>query len=157
PAGGDLEKCVLSLCRSALPFRQMAGLLSDRGSSFGETMDAVATTGPPAGLLFDPFPGEFRIVQTLGQGAFGKVYRAAAIHLGRLVALKTLRRSGDPERLAALQNEAGVLAQFSHRNLVQVYSWRTSGDDHYLVLQYVEGGSLQDRLEQEGPLPWESA
>src|SRR5262249_12295772 len=152
--GGDLVKSLSSLHRSAIPFRQAAGLLGDRGSSFGDTLQGASTV-PPVLPLPDPFPGEFRLIRLLGEGTFGKVYLAEEIRLRRMVALKTLRFSGDQQRLGALEHEAGLLAQFSHRNLVQVFSWRTSGGDHYLVLQFVEGGSLQDRLEKEKSLPWE--
>jgi serine/threonine protein kinase len=51
-----------------------------------------------------------------------------------------------------------VLASVRHRNVVQVYAWReTSAGEYYLVLQYVPGGSLADRVRQEGPLPWAMA
>jgi hypothetical protein len=121
--------------------------------------EQVPTSTPP--LLPDPFPGEFRIDRLLGQGAFGAVWLAEDLKLHRQVALKTLRLSGGTEplarKLAALQNEAGRLAQFSHPNIVQVYAWRQSGHDHYLVLQLVQGGSLADKLKETGPLPWDLA
>jgi hypothetical protein len=112
-------------------------------------------------IMPDPFPGEFRVHRLLGQGAFGAVWLAEDLKLYRQVALKTLRLSGGTEalarKLAALENEAGRLAQFSHPNIVQVYAWRQSGRDHYLVLQLVQGGSLADRLKETGPLPWDLA
>src|SRR5262249_19878529 len=87
------------------------------------------------------------------------------LHLGRPVALKTLRFAGKPgatgeltpparQALAVLRNDARLLAAVRHPNVVQVFAWRQAGDEHYLVLQYVPGGSLADRVDREGPLPW---
>jgi serine/threonine protein kinase len=113
---------------------------------------------PPA--LPDPFPGEYRVQRRLGEGGFGEVWLAEQVHLGRLVALKTIRPrgSGLPEdRLAALRHEAQLLAQLHHPNVAQVHDWRTAGNDHYLVMQYVSGGSLAECVGKEGPLPWADA
>jgi serine/threonine-protein kinase len=114
---------------------------------------------PGAEDLPDPFPGEFRIRKRQGAGAFGTVWLAEDLVLGRPVALKTVRPPDQPERAARwlqqLRSEARLLATVRHRNVVQVYSWReTAGGECYLVLQYVPGGSLADRVQQEGPLPW---
>jgi hypothetical protein len=109
----------------------------------------------------DPFPGEYRIRRLLGEGAFGKVWLADDLHLGRPVALKTLRAGAGSEAgaetLAALRKEAGFLAGVDHRNIVRVYSWRQAGDEHYLVLQYVPGGSLAGQVTPEKPLDWQRA
>jgi serine/threonine protein kinase len=127
---------------------------------------AVATTsfrpGPPSARpgdepLPDPFPGEFLICGLLGEGTFGKVWLADDLHLGRRVALKTLHlpADADPFALAALRKEAGFLASLDHRNVVKVHAWRQAGGEHYLVLEYVPGGSLAGLLKGEGPLPWQ--
>jgi serine/threonine protein kinase len=110
----------------------------------------------------DPFPGEFRVRRRLGAGAFGTVWLAEDLALARYVALKTVRPPDPPELaerwLDQLRREARVLASLRHRNVVQVYAWRETPDgESYLVLQYVPGGSLADRVRQEGPLPWSLA
>ncbi len=107
----------------------------------------------------DPFPGEFRLVQQLGEGAFGKVWLAEDLEVGRFVALKLLKppREALADRLAALRNEARLLGSVRHPNVVQIHAVRPSGQDYYLVLQYVAGGSLAARLKKEGPLPWQQA
>jgi serine/threonine protein kinase len=118
-------------------------------------------TGSTEEFLPDPFPGEFRVVCELGEGAFGKVWLAEDLGLGRKVALKTLRPGEGlaeaDRKLEALLHEAQTLAQFRHPNLVQVYALRKSGEEHFLVLQYVAGGSLARRLAEGGPLPWPKA
>jgi serine/threonine-protein kinase len=112
-------------------------------------------------VLPDPFPGEFRVTRLLGEGAFGKVWLADDLNLGRQVALKALRCSGSDEAgqraLLALRRDAHLLVQVQHPNVVQVYAWRSDGDEHYMVMQYVPGGSLADRLKGNGPLPWPRA
>jgi serine/threonine protein kinase len=107
----------------------------------------------------DPFPGEFRIRGLLGEGTFGKVWLADDLHLGRRVALKTLHLSADadPSALEALRKEAQVLASLDHGHVVKVHAWRQAGGEHYLVLEYVAGGSLDDLLKEEGPLSWQRA
>src|SRR5262249_14057859 len=76
----------------------------------------------------DPFPGEFRVSRRLGEGAFGTVWLAEDLHLGRPVALKTVRlgRSSPTSGrlLAALRDEARLLASVRHRHVTQVYAWR---------------------------------
>ena len=84
----------------------------DRPPPTDETLQHGASAAPVGPTLPDPFPGEFRLVGLLGEGAFGQVYLAEDLKLRRKVALKTLRYAGDRARLAALQHEAGILAQF---------------------------------------------
>jgi serine/threonine-protein kinase len=109
----------------------------------------------------DPFPGEFRVLRWLGKGAFGQVWLAEDLGLGRAVALKTLlpgKGLDEVERkLEALRHEAQTLARFCHSNLVQVHALRKAGGQHFLVLQYVAGGSLAQRLAEGGPLSWPRA
>jgi tRNA A-37 threonylcarbamoyl transferase component Bud32 len=106
-------------------------------------------------------PGEFRVLKRVGAGSFSTVWLADDCKLGIPVALKTLHFhvSGGARALAlaALENEARVLARLQHPNVVRVYSLRQTGGEHYLVLQYVAGGSLQARLDHEGPLGWRRA
>jgi serine/threonine protein kinase len=103
----------------------------------------------------------FRVLRFLGAGTFGEVWLAEDLNLLRLVALKTLKFRSDLDAraaaLATLRNEARRLIEVCHPNIVQVYAWLQDGQDPYLVLQYVAGGSLSDRLKREGPLGWQHA
>ncbi len=104
----------------------------------------------------DPFPGEFQVVGLLGEGAYSKVWLAEDLNLGRKVALKALKVATRDEvgtRIRqALQRNAHLLARLHHPNVVQVYAWRSIGDECFLVMQYVSGGSLADRVRTSGPM-----
>lgn len=101
----------------------------------------------------------FVLLETLGVGGMGSVYKARDTRLDRLVALKLLRKelSDDPAEAARLQQEARATAAVNHPNVIQVYS---SGSDHgqfYLVMELVDHGSLDDLMEQEKRVPEERA
>ena len=111
--------------------------------------------------LPDPAPGEYRVRRFLSKGRFSRVWLADHLGFQMPVALKTLHfEVSGHERvlaLAALQNEARILARLQHPNVVRVYDLFQAGGEHYLVLQYVDGGSFEARLKAEGPLGWQLA
>jgi eukaryotic-like serine/threonine-protein kinase len=99
----------------------------------------------------------FVLVETLGIGGMGTVYKARDTLLDRLVALKLLRKDlgEETDYGKRLQQEARVAASINHPNVVQVFS---SGKDHeqfYLVMELVDHGSLDDLIEQRKRLPEE--
>jgi serine/threonine protein kinase len=112
-------------------------------------------------LTMPVVPG-YRIVRLLGSAGFSEVWLAEDLNLfHRPAALKMIRPRATPETrqdvLGALRNEAALLVGVRHPNLVQVFSWLQSDDDPGLVLQYVPGCSLADRLDRERPLKWQAA
>jgi serine/threonine protein kinase len=158
--GQRLLHQVEQLCRSASTVWKHSGLFGLAPVPPSQFAAGQETTSAEVSLP-DPFPGEFRVRRLLGSGSFGAVWLADDLNLGRPVALKTLRPQGrtDPEALPlkALRHEACLLAALNHPHLVRVYAWRQAADEHYLVLHYVAGGSLEGRLQREGPLPWQVA
>jgi serine/threonine protein kinase len=99
----------------------------------------------------------FVILETVGVGGMGTVYKARDTLLDRFVALKLLRKDleGGLDATAELRQEARAAAAVNHPNIVQVFS---SGSDHgqfYLVMELVERGSLDDLIEQQTRLPEE--
>jgi serine/threonine protein kinase len=106
-------------------------------------------------------PCGYRVYKFLGGGAFGEVWLAQDLNLPRVVAVKTLKVNTAPDTraraLEALRNDAQLLADVDHHNVVRVHAWLTIRDQHYLVMQHVAGGSLADRLTKEGPLDWQPA
>src|SRR6187397_261554 len=98
--------------------------------------------------------GAYDIVGLLGAGGMGEVYRARDTRLKRDVALKILPDSfaSDPERLARFQREAEVLAALNHPNIAGIYGLEEAGDVRALVLEFVDGETLADRIAR-GPIP----
>src|SRR5204863_7171146 len=98
--------------------------------------------------------GPYEIVCALGAGGMGEVYRARDTKLHRDVALKVLPASvaSDPDRLARFHREAQVLASLNHPHIGAIYGFEDSGETHALVLEFVDGPTLADRIAQ-APIP----
>jgi len=92
-----------------------------------------------------PF-GRFEIVGKLGRGGSGIVYRARDPHLGRDVALKVLRFSGDPSMRERLEREARTTARLAHPNIVTLHEAGTLDGTSYLVMELIPGESLAVRM-----------
>ena len=102
--------------------------------------------------------GHYRIVEKIGAGGMGEVYRARDTKLDRDVALKVLPDlfANDPERVARFQREAKVLASLNHPNIASIYGLEEADGVRALVLELVEGPTLADRIAQ-GPIPVDDA
>lgn len=100
--------------------------------------------------------GSYVIEEPLGRGGMAKVYKARHIHLKRLVALKLMapELASDPHFIARFKREAELAARLDHPNVVAVYDFGEQGSVLYLTMALVDGGSLQERLDQMGPTPW---
>src|SRR5215467_14551048 len=97
--------------------------------------------------------GSYSIIELLGVGGMGEVYRARDTKLNRDVAIKILSPAvaGDPDRLARFKREAQVLASINHAHIGAIYGFEDASDVHALVLELVEGPTLADRI-ASGPL-----
>jgi serine/threonine protein kinase len=100
----------------------------------------------------------YKIVEKIGQGGMGEVYKADDTTLDRKVALKFLPEAftSDPERMARFEREAKLLASLNHPNIAGIYGLEQADGGRFLVLEYVEGETLQARL-GKGALPLEDA
>ena len=101
--------------------------------------------------------GPYRVLDKLGEGGMGEVYRARDPHLNRDVALKILPElfAGDPDRLARFTREAQALAALNHPNIAQIYGLESgTGQAHAraLVMELVEGDDLSTVIAR-GPIP----
>jgi serine/threonine-protein kinase len=98
--------------------------------------------------------GPYEIVDVLGAGGMGVVYRATDRTLARQVALKFLsdELAADPTRLARFEREARVLASLNHPHIAAIYGFKESGPSSALVMELVDGPTLAERI-LEGSIP----
>jgi tRNA A-37 threonylcarbamoyl transferase component Bud32 len=109
--------------------------------------------------MIDRVIGNYRIVEKVGEGGMGTVYRALDVMLEREVAIKAIRPelSREPEIVERFRAEAKMLARLSHPAIATIYSFFVDGEDVFLAMEFVRGRSLSGLLQSAGPLPWERA
>ncbi len=100
----------------------------------------------------------YKILDKLGEGGMGEVWRAEDTTLGREVAIKVLPEAftADAERLARFEREARVLASFNHPRIAGIYGLEDVDGRKLLVMQMAEGETLAERIDR-GPIPPEKA
>jgi serine/threonine protein kinase len=97
--------------------------------------------------------GPYRIVNAIGQGGMGHVFKAEHKLLGRVEAIKVLPKSkSTPDAVAAFQREIRAQAQLDHPNLVRVSYADYEGDTYFFVTEYVPGTDLRKLVRRNGPL-----
>ena len=96
--------------------------------------------------------GRYRVLRRLGVGGMADVYLAEDATLGRQVAVKVLlsRYSGDAQFVERFRREAQAAASINHPNIVNIYDWGPVDGTYYIVMEYVEGETLKDRIRREG-------
>ncbi len=100
--------------------------------------------------------GAYRITRLIGEGGMGAVYEAVQLRLNKRVAIKLMARqlTANREALARFLREAEITSHLGHPNLVNVVDFGTSeAGDPYLVMEYLEGEDLDNRLRHSGTLP----
>jgi serine/threonine-protein kinase len=100
--------------------------------------------------------GDYELIRELGRGGTAVVYLAREKELGRLVAIKLMHQSHvqDEEAIARLVREAKTISRLQHPNIVMLYGTRRLVDRGYaLILQYVPGKTVKQRLRESGPFP----
>lgn len=101
----------------------------------------------------------YTILERVGGGGMADVYRAHDKLLDRSVAVKVLRAqfTDDEEFVTRFRREAQAAARLSHPNIVNIYDVGRDEDSYYIVMEYISGETLKDRIVREGPLPVETA
>ncbi|MCR4412254.1 MAG: serine/threonine-protein kinase, partial [Thermoguttaceae bacterium] len=122
---------------------------------------AMAECGQDSAI--DPFPferlGPYRILDRIGSGGMGEVYRGYEEALDRQVAIKVLpaELAQDDQFVRLFRSEAAAAAQVSHPGVVPVYGVGEDRGRHYFAMQYIEGESVAERLARCGRLPLRQA
>ena len=107
--------------------------------------------------------GRYQIESLLGQGGMSSVYKATDPNLKRVVAIKLIHQhlSDDPQFIQRFEEEATAVASLRHPNIVQVYDFNSDQGVYYMVLEFVPGETLQERLKrlsgQNRKLPMDEA
>jgi len=123
--------------------------------------EAITRPGGDQTLVRSPstprLPG-LELIELLGRGGMGEVWRARQLSLGRTVAVKLLPEhlASDPEFVARFDKESTALAALSHPNIVQIIDRGREGQHYFFVMELVEGRSLRERLEAGRPSPAET-
>lgn len=102
--------------------------------------------------LIDCQLGHYRVVEKIGEGGMGEVFLAHDEHLGHDVALKVLPPETDDRSRHLFRKEAHALSKLNHPNIVTVLDFDTQGDLDFLVMEYVPGLALDEKV-REGGLP----
>jgi len=100
----------------------------------------------------------YKVIEKIGQGGMGEVYRAEDTNLSREVAIKVLPEqfTQDPQRLARFEREAKLLASLNHPNIAAIYGFEEADNVRFLAMELVPGDTLQERV-AKGPVPVEEA
>lgn len=146
--------------------REVQSLLHahDQADTFLDTPahEIIAPMAEQASQQKDALVGQeidgYRILDVIGRGGMGVVYKAKNLTLDRVEALKVIAPFlvRDDQFLRRFQIEARALARIHHPNIVTVHTLRESELGHYLTMEYVDGQTLADVLEAQGVLPWKT-
>jgi serine/threonine protein kinase len=119
-----------------------------------ETILSEIQRGSAVLSLGDLIGGRYRSQTVIGEGAFGKVFRAADLQTGQTVAIKQLKPdvAENAEHLARFMREIELLNKLNHPGIVKVLDTINLGASHYIVLEYLAEGDLRSRLKR-GRLP----
>jgi eukaryotic-like serine/threonine-protein kinase len=158
----DLRQEVESL----LHYRNHAGDFIEIPAAAGLSAQLSAITSAVRRLHEPPVPGRFigrsfgpyEITTLIAAGGMGEVYRAVDKRLERTVAIKILPEhlAADPERRERFGREAKIVSALSHPHICALYDVGVENGVPYLVMEYVDGETLESRI-QRGPLPWPEA
>ncbi|MFI5453922.1 MAG: protein kinase [Isosphaerales bacterium] len=158
----DLGETIPDAAPEALPDRFSSALRHEEAVSIvsfnpNTIAPSLSSIPPRVQSSQEPVPqrlGRYQIIEKLGQGGMGSVYRARDVSLDRVVALKVMEGMGrtDGRAFARFQVEARAAAQLSHPGIVQIHDVGEQDGVVFLTLQYVGGGSLSQVLRREGPM-----
>jgi serine/threonine protein kinase len=99
--------------------------------------------------------GRYQIIEKLGEGGMGVVYKALDPSLDRYVAIKVLTPEtvANPELMARFQIEAKAQARLSHTNIATLHSFEQAGNTWLIVMEYLDGESFEQMVRRRGPIP----
>jgi len=123
----------------------LAEMIMNQSATTKDPNETVAYEGEDHPLKINSIFAGMKIIELLGKGGMGFVYKAHQLNLHRDIALKVLapKLANSPEFTSRFQREAKALAQLNHANVVQVFDHGKEGEFFYLVMEYVDGTTLR--------------
>jgi serine/threonine-protein kinase len=99
--------------------------------------------------------GPYRVLDRIGQGGMGQVFKAFHPTMGRVVALKVIKKEklSHPDAIKRFKKEIEVAGKLEHPNIVRAFDAGQEGTVHYFAMEYVDGIDLRKLVKQNGPLP----
>ena len=103
--------------------------------------------------------GRYKVIEVIGRGGMGVVYRVEHLRMGKIAAMKVLHRdlAGDPEVISRFEREAAAVSKLHHPHTVQVFDFGTANGALYLIMEYVRGLDMAHIIQRDGPMPWTRA
>jgi len=103
--------------------------------------------------------GRYRVLEVIGRGGMGVVYRVEHLRMGKVAAMKVLHRDlvEDADVVSRFEREAAAVSKLHHPHTVQVFDFGTAAGALYLIMEYVRGQDLARIIERDGPIPWSRA
>jgi serine/threonine protein kinase len=103
--------------------------------------------------------GRYKVMEVLGRGGMGVVYRVEHLRMGKVAAMKVLHRDlvADSDVVHRFEREASAVSQLHHPHTVQVFDFGTAQGALYLIMEYVRGLDLGSIIGRDGPMPWKRA
>src|SRR5512138_2808363 len=100
--------------------------------------------------------GRYRVIEVIGRGGMGVVYRVEHLRMGKIAAMKVLHRdlAHDPEVVQRFEREAAAVSKLHHPHTVQVFDFGNAQGALYLIMEYVRGLDLAHIIRRDGPMPW---
>ncbi len=140
----DVDAIIAAHPGCELEFRQFLAQEHDVQRALADVAPAAAARANMAGRTLD----DFQLKRLIGRGGMGVVYEAEQLSLGRNVAVKLLPGAlcADARHRMRFQNEARILAQLEHPNIVNVIAVGEADDTYYFAMQYVEGMTADDLI-----------
>jgi len=108
-----------------------------------------------ASPLLGQIIGRYEIIQLLGVGPIGSVFKADQLSMGRLVALKIIHDSlaAEPDAISRFLRDARTSGHLSHPNIIRIYDMNQGDGRYFISMEYAQGGELGSLLQRQGPLP----
>ena len=151
----DCRQRLRRLEREINTVRQVYGELTSGGYWLDPDEAGAAPGGLGSGTLQGSTLGRYMLLEKIGRGGMGEVYKARDDRMGRVVAVKVLSHATiiSDEALARFRREVRTAAQLCHPNIVTAYDADEADGVHFLVMEYVEGTDLDWLVKDRGPLP----